>query len=177
MSREGLLFAVLGCAACSGLWAAIDFRQTQERGFNRAVGERSCFQQENQSLRENLTFLESHQKDIDFLNEKGWFFPKNRLIAREFLEDLRPLLKEVSYQFDPEAVKELKDNVSLKVTQISFETMSILDVEVYAFIENLLNQFPGVLILRDLILRRQEGEPHSIQGTVVVDWVAMEGKS
>ncbi len=176
MRREILLFSVLICVSCAGLWMAINFRQTQERSFNRAVGDRSAFQRKIQTLKEDLTFLESHQKDIDFLKEKGWMFPQNRLIAGEFLERLRPLLKEVSYQFEPESVKELKENVSVKVTQISFETGSILDVEVYAFIEALLNQFPGILILRDLTLRRQEGEPHYIQGTIVVDWVAMGGE-
>lgn len=171
MKIETLLFSALSSICGVGLWMAVDFRQTQERVFNRAVGERTFFQQENKSLRADLIFLESHQKHIDFLNEKGWLFPKNRLIAGEFLQTLRPLLKEISYRFDPETVKELKEDISYKVTQISFETVSICDVEVYAFIDALLGQFPGVLILRDLTLKREESD--FIQGKFVVEWIAM----
>ncbi len=173
MKRETCLFIALSCVAGGGLWAAMGFRGAQEAAFHQAALERNALAQANKSLRTDVSFLTSHQQKVDSLTAKGWFSPKNRLIAGEFLEGLRPLLRDVSYRFDPETVREGKEGVSFKVTQISFDATPPSDVAFYAFVEALLGQFPGVLILRELTLKRQET---GIQGKVIVEWIAMGGE-
>jgi|GEM_PF-5155778 len=174
MKREMLFLAISSSVCGLGLWSAIEFRYTQEQAFHHALKTFTAFQHKTQDLKEKLAFLESHQEEIHFLNEKGWMTPKNRLIVAEFLENLQPLLPEISYQFSPETITEMTDNFSFKITRISFETKSPFDVEAYAFIAVLLSQFPGILILRSFTLRRQEEEPPCIQGTVIADWIAMD---
>jgi len=174
MKREMRFLAISSSVCGISLWSAVEFRHTQEQAFHHALKTFTVFQHKAQDLKEKLAFLDSHQEEIHFLNEKGWTTPKNRLLAAEFLEGLQPLLTELSYQISPEAIKEMNDTLSFKVTRLSFETKSPFDVEVYAFMSVLLSQFPGILILRNFTLRRQEGEPPYIQGTVITDWVAMD---
>lgn len=174
MKREMRFLAISSSVCGIGLWSAVEFRHTQEQAFHHALKTFTVFQYKTQDLKEKLAFLESHQEEIHFLNEKGWMTPKNRLIAAEFLENLHLLLPEISYQFSPETIKEVTNNLFFKVTRISFETRSPFDVEAYAFIAALLRQFPGILILRSFTLRRQEEEPPYIQGTVIADWIAMD---
>lgn len=175
MKRETLMWIGLGMGCVVGLYMAIDFRETQEEDFHKANIEKNILQKKLKTGKESLAFLASHQKEIDFLKDKGWVVPNNRLVAVEFLENLLPLLKKVSYRFDPETVKNLADDTSFKVTQMTFEAESALDIEMYAFIDTLLKDFPGILVARELSLTRQD-EPSLMKGKFVFEWVAMKEK-
>lgn len=171
-------FAWIGLSlGCGGVfWIALDFRETQEQSFQKANREKHMVQEEVRLMREDLAFLESHQKDIHFLRDKGWFVPKNRLVAGEFLEKICPLLKKVSYRFDPETVKSFTDGRAFKVTQITLKGESSGDVEMYTFVDRLLKDFPGILIPREVTLARDNEAPPLMRGKFIFDWVSMGEK-
>lgn len=161
----------IGCAV--GIWISTAFRVAQEETFYHAKRDRNFLQQGKKVLREDLAFLEAHQKEIDFLKKKGWEFPKNRLVVGECLEKLRPFGVEVSYRLDPETHKDLEETISFKVTQIAVEMSAALDSEIYAFIDRLLKEFPGILVPRELTVTRQKEAENLIKSKFVVDWFAM----
>jgi len=177
MKNEALGWMGVGAGCCIGLWLAFNFQKTQEHSFQKKCKERAFFQSQVRNLRKDLTFLESYEEEIRYLKEKGWFVPKNRLLVGEFLENLCPILKKVVYRFDPETIKDLGDMVSFKVTQMTFEAESSLDIEMYAFIEKLLETFPGILISRELTLTRQNESPYGVKGKFIFDWVAEIGEN
>ncbi len=177
MKKEGFLWVVLSFGCIIGLWVATHFREVEENYFLKINSEHTILQKRTRELKKDLEFMRSHQNEIDYLFEKSWFFPKNRLLVGEFLESLRPLLNRVSYRFDPETVKNLNEEGSFKMTQIFFEGDSPNDVELYTFLDHLCNEFPGILIPRDLVFTRQNEPPHGVQGKFIFEWYAMGEKT
>ena len=175
MKRE-IFFNILLSAGCICLlWVAHTFQKTQKDTLNQAVKENTLLKRECQNLKRDHVFLEASSKERGMLRKKGWFFPLNRLIADEFLKRLRPHFKKMSYQFEPEILKTIED-IPFKVTTVSIETESFLDLKQYGFIDILLKEFPGVLLPREITLIHQKDNPHFIIGTFVFDWVALRGR-
>jgi hypothetical protein len=173
MIKENLIWIGLTFGCALGLGSAITFRKIQESYFNQINGEMFSFQKKVQDLKKVRDFVSAHQKEIDYVTEKSWISPINRLIAREFLETLSPLLKKLSYRFDPETIKNFRDDRDFRVTQISFETEADTDVDLYMFLDELMKDFPGILIPRDLTFTRHKDKP-GVGGKFVVDWVVMK---
>ncbi len=172
MKSEIFLNIALGAGCFCILWAAYDFRTTQEHEAMNVMEEKILLQRECQNMKQDLTFLETHQKEMKILHKKGWFSPLSRLIAGEFLQSLRSRFRKLSYQFEPEILKSIGD-ISFKVTQISIETESFFDLEVYGFIDTLSKKFPGILLPQEITLTHQKDNPTLITGKLVFDWVAM----
>jgi hypothetical protein len=163
----------LSCGFILGLWAVIDFKTTQETYFTQLATKKNTLQGHLKNLEDDLTFLKTHQKELDFLAEKGWFVPKSRLIAGEVLEMLRSSLNNVRYTFEPETLKEAGH---FKVTKIVLEGGALLDTDIYEFVEALLEEFPGILRPNELILEKGE-HPNFVVGKLVFEWVSMGGKN
>jgi len=176
MKKEALFWAGLSFGCIFGLYVAVSHRQSQESLFNKVNDKKLALEKEADLLKRDINFIVVNQKKIKFLSEKGWFFPKNRLIAGKVIENLQFLVDKVSYRFDPETVTTLKNRFSYKVTQVSFETESLLDTDLYTFIDQLVETFPGILIPRELTLARQQGGPNFMKGRLVFDWFSAGGK-
>jgi hypothetical protein len=184
--RELSASVILACA----LWAAFDFCETQKTCFNQTVAEKVSLQRDIKTLEADITFIKEHQKEIDFLIKKGWFIPKSRLIAGEAITKLQGSLNDVQYTFEPETTKSLKDSQdTFKMTKIELEVGALLDTDIYSFIHNLLETFPGILIPRELTLSRSaeinennllalrhNTRPHFITGKLIFEWVTLDEK-
>lgn len=189
MKREFLLILGLSCAFILGLWAAIDFKNTQETLFTKSRTEKRSIQSQIKSLEDDLTFLKAHQKELDFLVEKGWFIPKSRLVAGEILEKRGGSLNDVQYTFEPESIKSLGDDHTFKVTNIVVEGGALFESDIYAFLNGLLDTFPGILRPHEFILSRgeevneksllalrQKERPNFVVGKLVLEWFVMGKK-
>ncbi len=173
MKGEPLLMLGLGCGFTLGLWAAIDFQNTQEMHMSQLRTEKQALQHQLKALKDDLSFLKSHQKELDFLVEKGWFLPKNRLIAGGVLEKLCGSLNDVQYTFEPEM---LVEEHNFKVTKIVIKIGTFLDTDIYEFVESLLEKFPGILRPHEVNLEKGE-HPNFVVGKLILEWIAMGGKA
>ncbi|OJW51046.1 MAG: hypothetical protein BGO67_11990 [Alphaproteobacteria bacterium 41-28] len=173
MKRELFLVFGLSCGLIICLWVAIDFKNTQETYFTQSATEKNTLQRHLKILEDDLTFLKIHQKELDFLAEKGWFISKSRLIAGEVLEKRRGSLNDVRYTFEPETLREANN---FKVTKIVVEVGALLDTDIYEFVESLLEGFPGILRPNEFILEKGV-HPNFVVGKLVFEWVSMGGKN
>lgn len=175
MKRDIFFNIILSAGCICLLWATHVFQKTQKHTLDQAVRENTLLKRECQILKRDHVFLESSSKEREMLRKKGWFSPLNRLIADEFLQSLRPRFRKMSYQFEPEILKTIED-IAFKVTRVSLETESFLDLELYEFIDTLSTEFPGILLPREITLTRQKDTPLFISGTFVFDWVSLRGR-
>jgi hypothetical protein len=173
MTKENLIWIGLTMGCVVGLWSAISFRKIQEEYFNETNMENLSHKKKAQVLKNSENFMKLHEKEINYLTEKSWFSPENRLNAGEFLSHLTPLLKSFSYQFDPEIIKTFRSNLAFRVTQINFEAEADTDLDLYKFIDELMKEFPGIILPRELTLTRHKDKP-GVKAKFVVDWVAMK---
>lgn len=173
MTKENLIWAglILGCAV--GLWSAISSRKIQEEYFKQTQTENLSLQKKAMDLKNSEDFMKRHEKEMSYLTEKSWFSPENRLTVGDFLSHLAPLLKRFSYQFDPEIIKNFRADMAFRVTQINFEAEADTDLDLYKFLDELMKEFPGILLPRELILTRHKDKP-GVKGKFVVDWIAMK---
>src|ERR1700722_718533 len=109
MKKERLLWVGFGSSILLSPWAAVEFYETQKKNFEKIQTEHKSLQRSLKTLEDDLTFVKDHQNEINFLAAKGWFVPKNRLIAAEVLEKLQSSLNDVQYTFEPETVRTLGD--------------------------------------------------------------------
>lgn len=186
MKKELLLWAGFGFGMILSLWVSLDFQETQKALFQKAKTEQSALQNNVKALRDDLIFIKDHQKEFNFLIEKGWFIPKSRLIAGEVIEQLQSSLNEVQYIFEPESTQNLKESHTFKVTKVVMEVGALFESDVYAFVEALIENFPGILSLHELSLTRGEEinersllalrnnePPNFVVGKLVFDWFSM----
>lgn len=164
------LMLVIGGSFYFSLYHKSQFAQIQK--------ELLFLQKENKNLQDGVSFIKSSQTEVDFLNHKGWFTPLNRLIAMESIEQLKYLLKDLKSTFEPENITTLKDGYTYRVTKIILEVKSLLDQDVYIFIEELLTSFPGILVPRGFTLTRKEEVYESstssfITGELIFEWYAL----
>lgn len=176
MKRVPLLMLGLNCGLFLVLWAALDFKTTHEINFTKIKTEKRTLQTHIKVLEDDLDFLKTHQNELDFLAEKGWFIPKSRLIAGDVLEKMHSSLTDVQYTFEPETVKSFGKEHPFKMTKIIMKGGAPLDTDIYEFIELLLKEFPGILKSQELILAKGDS-PNLIEGKFVFEWVSMEQKA
>lgn len=186
MKRELLLWISLGSGVVVSLWWTTGFRETQETYFKNVKSERGALQTNLKILKNDLVFMRDHQKELNFLDKKGWFLPKNRLIAGEILEKLPHSLNEVEYTFEPEITKTIRERYAFKVTKIVFEVGALLDSDIYAFVHEILEKFPGILIPyeftltrgeevseKNILALRQNRRSNFVVGKLIFEWFAL----
>lgn len=187
MKRQIAFWICMSSGIIISFWAATEFRETQETHFNRIKMEKLSLQKKIRALENDIAFVKDHQKELDFLVSKGWFLPKNRLIAGEILEKLRGSLNKVHYTFEPENAKNMGEEYAFKVTKIVLEVAALLDSDVYEFIQEILKEFPGILIPleftltrgeeineKNLLALRQKDGPNFIDGKLIFEWFALK---
>src|SRR5207249_9608113 len=90
-----------------------------------------------------------------FLSSQGWFTPHSRLIGGEMLNQWKGPLNTFRCTIEPESLKEVEERYFFKVSQIKLEVETLLDREIYDFVETILNRFLGVLMLRKMFIIRK----------------------
>ncbi len=189
MKFEPFLMLGLGCGFTFGLWVTLNFKNVQSTNFIKSTTEKRALQIQIKSLEDDLIFLRRHQKELEFLFEKGWFIPKNRLIAGDVLEKLRGSLNNIQYTFEPETIKCLEETYTFKSTKIVLEVRALLESDIYAFLNRVSDKFPGILTPQEIILTRgeelsektllmlrQNKRPDFVRGKLVFEWFAMGTK-
>lgn len=168
---------------------AFYYQQTQQAQLHNLINSSQSLQKELKILKNDLAFLNRYERELNFLRKKGWFTSHNRLMAAEKIKQCGGKLNEMHFIFDPETIKEEKQDYSFKVSKIVLEANSLLDTHIYDFIENILRDFPGILILRKLSLTRneelnkksflalkQQRSPDFIRGEIIFEWISMGKK-
>jgi hypothetical protein len=177
MKKEYVLWTSIGCAMATLLWFSFQFQGSQEAYVKTTRAEFSSLQQEVVELQDHFDFISTHEKELDFLNSKGWFTAHNRLIAGEFLDRIGNSLSELHFTFEPETTLTLSDKYHFRVTKMTVEASALFDIPFYDFLENLLTTFPGVLRLLEFSLTRGEGvsiePPPFMGGKLVLEWMTM----
>lgn len=177
MKKEYLAWISIGGAMATLLWFSFQFEGSQEIDFKRTHAKFVSLQKSVMEQQDHLDFISTHEKELDFLAQKGWFTAHNRLIAGDFLDKLGQSLNEFHFTFEPETPKTLNDIYHFKVTQMTLEASAVFDLPFYDFLENLLLSFPGVLRVLEFNLTRGGGinteNPPSMTGKFVLEWFAM----
>lgn len=186
MKKEWLLWTGFGLGIIVSLWICIDFQQTQKGKFLKSLSTFNNLKINLNALKDDLRFLKANQKKINFLVSKGWMIPHSRLIASETIENLKGNLNEIHYTFEPETIKNLETNHIYKITKIVIDVGALLESDIYAFVENMLEDFPGILILHELMLAREEevnsmtlsahNVPNFVVGHIIFEWFSIGEK-
>lgn len=176
MKKESFQWIGVGSGFILSLLVGFYYLETQKAHFLKVEGEYESLYRQLKELEKDLAFVNRHQKVFSVLVEKGWFVPKSRLIAIETIEQLSSSLFHVQYTFEPEKIVKRAQNQDYKVTLLTFVIEALLDTDIYAFLQMLVEKFPGILYPRELMLMRkeitQEEEPTFVQGTLVLEWVS-----
>ncbi|MBY0501808.1 MAG: hypothetical protein K2P93_07390 [Alphaproteobacteria bacterium] len=179
MRKNNLFLLGMSCALVAMTGVAFYFYLSQKAQFVEVQAELLSLQKENRTLREDVSFIKSSQTELNFLNQKGWLTPQNRLIAMESIEQLKYLLNEVKTTFEPENIITLENKYTYRVTKIILEVKARLDQDIYIFTDDLLTNFPGILVPHELTLTREEESYESptpssfIAGELVFEWYAL----
>ena len=116
-------------------------------------------------------FIESHQKEIAFLQKKKWFSRKNRLVAAEKIKNLRGNIDLINIIFEPEYYDTLDSDYTFNKNKIKIEFKSLDENDIYAFIDKLNQDFPGIYIINEFKESYQEGCFH---GHLILDWFSFD---
>lgn len=186
MKKELFLWTGLISGMIFALWERIIFKQTQQINYYLREEELKFLQKQAHSLKEDLIFLTAHEKESTFLEKKGWFVPKNRLMGADILERLQGTVNKINYTFEPETIKSLNEGHTFKVTRMILDIKALVDTDVYVFMKQLIENFSGILVLREIALTREEEineksllalkqkeNPNFISGRLIFDWVAL----
>ncbi len=186
MKKEFFIWVGLGIGITFCLWRITDFYNLQENNFKNQNSTKIFLQKKLKSLQEDVVFINDHKKTLQFLTDKGWFIPKNRLIVADVLENLRFPLNEIQFTFEPENIKSLDEKFSFKITRILIEVGALFDHPIYEFIEKFLEKFPGILTPialtltrkeqvneKNLFSLRQKKRPNFVEGNLVFEWISL----
>ena len=159
----------------------LHYQQTQKSQFYKTTGAYLELQGELKAIESDIKFLKEHQTQLNFLIKKGWLFPQSRLIGGRVIRQWAAPLNAVRFKVEPETIKEMEGGYAFKVSKIIIETDALLDNYIYEFAENILKNFPGILVVRKLSIHRnmisnQKKRPNFVTGELVFDWLAMKGK-
>lgn len=187
MKKEILIYSLL-ILSCLGVFLlTLRFYHGTKDTFNQLTFEAHQLQQQVFALESDISFLKRHESELQFLKEKGWMIPKNRLLAQEVFEKASGSFDKTDFSFEPEQSL-IKGNLySYKITKIIWSCEAILDSDIFIFLENIFRDFPGILTLHKMTLSRGESlaessllgldqwiSPHFILGNLTFEWTAME---
>lgn len=187
MKKEILIWSLLILSCLSVFLLTLNFYHETKNAFNQLTFEAHKLQQQVFALESDISFLRRHESELQFLKEKGWMIPKNRLLAQEVFEKASESFGKTNFSFEPEQSL-LKGNAySYKITKIIWSCEAILDSDIFIFLENIFRKFPGILTLHEITLSRgdaitetsllalnQGSSPHFILGSLIFEWAAME---
>lgn len=168
------------------LCLVIYYQQTQKIYFDQISLKHHTLQKDLKLLKNDLDFLEKNHSQLNDLINKGWFLPKNRLMAGENIYNRGSSFNALRLTIEPETIKNINSECSLKISKIIIEIDALLDIHLYDFTKNILKNFPGILILRKFSVSRQEiinnnlfalrekRRPHVVTGEIICEWISME---
>lgn len=187
MKKEILSWSLLTISCLSVFLLTLNFYDGTKGTFDRITFEAHKLQQQAFALEGDISFLRRHESELQFLKEKGWMIPKNRLLAQEVFEKASESFGKTDFSFEPEQSL-LKGNAySYKITKIIWSCEAILDSDIFIFLENIFRDFPGILTLHEITLSRgdaltensllalnQGTSPPFVLGNIIFEWTAME---
>ncbi|MBA3813088.1 MAG: hypothetical protein H0X26_01130 [Alphaproteobacteria bacterium] len=161
----------------------------QKAHFNEKTETYYSWQKELKIVEDNVKFLKENQPQLNFLIKRGWLSPQSRLVGGGCINQWAASLNGVRFRVEPETIKEMKEGYAFKVSKIVIEIDALLDNHIYEFSENILKNFPGILVLRKLSVRRNEKvneidpldtkqnkRPNFVTGELIFEWFAMGAK-
>ncbi len=103
--------------------------------------------------RQDYEFVQANTGRYEEALARGLFEPQDRLVAKARLDHLygRDHLVALTYEFSGQTTEDARD-VQMVTTPLRLAVESMLDRDVYTFMQDLETSFPGVLVLRELSL-------------------------
>jgi hypothetical protein len=186
--KKKILIWLLLTLSCLGVFLlTLNFYHGTKTAFNQLTSDVHKLQQKVFTLESNISFLRRHESELQFLKEKGWMIPRNRLLVQEVFEKASKSFGKTDFSFEPEQSLLKGDTYSYKITKIIWSCEAILDSDIFIFLEDIFREFPGILILHEMTLSRgdaltessllalhQGTSPHFILGNLIFEWVAMD---
>ena len=178
MTKKKLISGGLISIIFIGFLGAANFAFNQKRAFEKIWSESNHLNLEIKNLQEDITFFNSHKKEINFLISKGWLAPISRLIAADKIKEVQGNLKELHVTFEPETTINLGSPYTYKTSKIVIIFTSDFEKDIYIFIEKLIDEFPGILMFHELILsenEKSEGQTEALMlGQLTLNWISMD---
>lgn len=181
--RTPLVLLTLGI----GIFCAAFYEhQLQKDCLHKAEETYQSFQKKLGAMDEDIGFLNENHQKLQFLVQRGWLIPKCRLMGGIEINRWKADLNEVHFRIEPEIIKETEGGYIFRVSRVIIEASALLDTSLYDFSEKILKNFPGMLVLHKLVVRRnalvnepnlpvstQNKRPSFVTGELIFDWFAM----
>jgi hypothetical protein len=187
MKKEILILSFLTLSCLGVFLLTLNFYHETKSAFDQLTSEVHKLQQQAFALEGDISFLRRHESELQFLKEKGWMIPKNRLLAQEVFEKTSETFDNTEFSFEPEQSLLKGDTYSYKITKIIWSCEAILDSDIFIFLEGIFRDFPGILTLHEMTISRgdaltetsllalnQGTSPHFILGNLIFEWTAMD---
>ncbi len=151
--KKKILIWLLLTLSCLGVFLlTLNFYHGTKTAFNQLTSDVHKLQQKVFTLESNISFLRRHESELQFLKEKGWMIPRNRLLVQEVFEKASKSFGKTDFSFEPEQSLLKGDTYSYKITKIIWSCEAILDSDIFIFLEDIFREFPGILILHEMTL-------------------------
>ncbi len=186
MKKDLFIWSMLWCGSGLILLWSVQFQHNHHDTYKKIHSEWDYLRKKIRIVENHNAFFKKNQNEITFLQEKGWFIPKNRLIANEVFGKLNNSLNNMRYIFEPEIIKKIEGIYIFRVTQIYLEGDAFLDMHIYMFLQEIFKKFTGVLRTKEIILTRgdeldkdsllalkENKKPQFMQGKFVFEWISM----
>ncbi len=158
------------CTSFILIVSTLTFQLQEKEKYNEYKSKIFSLNRDITNLQHDLHFLKKHKKDIDLLTSKGWFTPVNRLIAAEKIEELSGDLDLKYMSFAPQTKTQGLGKDQLSTTQIEIQLKSRQEDAIYQFLEDVLETFPGILVLQELTLFHEE---KALVAHLIFQWISL----
>jgi hypothetical protein len=175
--KKEILIRALFTLSCLGIFClTFSFYHGTKSTFDRLTSETHKLQHEAFSLEADIAFLRHQGRELKFLETAGWLIPQSRLLAQEMLEKLGKNFDKVDYIFEPEQIIAKGGSYSYKSTKILWSSEALFDTDIFDFLEDIFEQFPGILTLQEMTLSKINTPKRFILGKLIFEWTAFNGE-
>ena len=162
--KRFIILAILAvvCLGLGGAWQKMLLPQHQKlkAELSQVQGERSRLQTEISELPLKHADLETSEKRYIALQQRGFFASQDRIEARTRINILRDQSKlySISYKIEPLEIMEnssfSSETEQIVMSKVNVEIHSMTDLEALDFVERMQAEFSGLVVLKDLSLKR-----------------------
>lgn len=177
MKKEILIGALFTLSCLAVFFLTFSFYHGNKSSFDRLTSDTHKLEQEAFSLEADIAFLRHQERELKFLEAAGWFNPQNRLLIQKIVQSLGKNFDNVDYIFEPEQIIAKGGPYSYKSTKILWSGEALFDSDIFDFLEDIFEQFPGILTLQEMTLSRINTQKRFILGKLIFEWTAFNGEA
>lgn len=171
------------CLIVCSLSSSLYFYHLQKKSFAERNNIFSFLKEELSRVENDILFLKENEEEINIISKSGWLKSNSRLKGAQILKKYADHLHKICFIIEPQYTQKIGDKFFFKVSKIVVEASAFLDTHIYDFVENILKNFPGFLLVRRLSIQKNETKdpsdistqhPNFVASEITYEWLEMD---